>query len=118
MAYFQTDNLWVNRLGDGVADLVMDLADNQVNELSSAVLADIALALDRVVAHGHYMVPAWTARDTRIAWNTWVLEHPAFIPPYPPEGVPYMDWPITAFWTPICTTAGPVRLTTAITARE
>jgi microcin C transport system substrate-binding protein len=55
-------------------------------------------ALDRVMASEVYMVPAWTSRETRIAYNAWRLERPAMVPPYPPEGVPYMDWPMTVWW--------------------
>ena len=55
-------------------------------------------ALDRVVAHGHYMVPAWTSNESRVAYNAWTLERPALVPPHPPEGVPYMDWPMTVWW--------------------
>lgn len=55
-------------------------------------------ALDRVIAHGHYMVPGWTSRETRIAYNAWTLERPAQVPPYPPEGIPYMSWPMTVWW--------------------
>ena len=55
-------------------------------------------ALDRVMAHEHYLVPAWTSRETRIAYNAWTLERPAMVPPYPPEGVPYMLWPMTVWW--------------------
>jgi microcin C transport system substrate-binding protein len=55
-------------------------------------------ALDRVMAHEVYMVPAWTSRETRIAYNGWRLERPAAVPPYPPEGVPYMEWPMTVWW--------------------
>jgi microcin C transport system substrate-binding protein len=50
------------------------------------------------MAHEHYMVPAWTSRETRIAYNAWTLERPAMVPPYPPEGVPYMGWPMTVWW--------------------
>jgi microcin C transport system substrate-binding protein len=55
-------------------------------------------ALDRVIAHGHYMVPAWTARETRVSYDAWTLERPKVVPPYPPEGVGYMDWPMTVWW--------------------
>lgn len=55
-------------------------------------------ALDRVVAHGHYMVPAWTSREQRVVYNAWRLERPKAVPPYPPEGVAYMDWPMTVWW--------------------
>ena len=54
--------------------------------------------LDRLIAHGHYMIPAWTSTEARMAYDAWTLEHPAVIPPYPPEGVPYMDWPMTVWW--------------------
>jgi microcin C transport system substrate-binding protein len=55
-------------------------------------------ALDRVIAHGHYLIPAWTSRDRRIAYSAWALERPSAVPPYPPEGVPYMDWFMTTWW--------------------
>jgi microcin C transport system substrate-binding protein len=55
-------------------------------------------ALDRVIAHGHYMIPAWTARDRRIAYSDWRLAYPKAIPPYPPEGVPYMTYFMTTWW--------------------
>jgi microcin C transport system substrate-binding protein len=55
-------------------------------------------ALDRVIAHGHYMVPAWTSRNRRIAYSAWRLERPQMVPPYPPEGVPYMDWFMFTWW--------------------
>jgi microcin C transport system substrate-binding protein len=55
-------------------------------------------ALDRVIAHGHYLIPAWTARDRRIAYSDWVLQRPAVVPPHPPEGVSYMTWFMTTWW--------------------
>jgi len=55
-------------------------------------------ALDRVIAHGHYMVPAWTSSEQRVAYSPWKLERPAAVPPHPPEGVAYMDWPMTTWW--------------------
>jgi microcin C transport system substrate-binding protein len=55
-------------------------------------------ALDRVIAHGHYMVPAWTSSEQRVAYSRWKLERPAVVPPHPPEGVSYMDWPMTTWW--------------------
>jgi microcin C transport system substrate-binding protein len=55
-------------------------------------------ALDRVIAHSHYLVPAWTTNEKRVAYSAWKLARPAVVPPYPPEGVAYMDWPITVWW--------------------
>jgi microcin C transport system substrate-binding protein len=49
------------------------------------------------------MVPAWTNRDARVAYNAWRLERPPQVPLYPPEAtfagnVAYMVWPITTWW--------------------
>ena len=55
-------------------------------------------ALDRVIAHGYYMVPAWTSTESRVAYTAWKLARPAAVPPYPPEGVSYMIWPMTTWW--------------------
>lgn len=55
-------------------------------------------ALDRVIGHGHYLIPAWTQRGRRIAYNDWALQRPAVVPAYPPEGVPYMTWFLTTWW--------------------
>lgn len=67
-------------------------ADNRDEFLASC------RALDRVIAHGHFMVPAWTSGEQRVAYSAWKLARPAVVPPYPPEGVSYMDWPITVWW--------------------
>jgi microcin C transport system substrate-binding protein len=55
-------------------------------------------AIDRVMAHGHYLIPAWTGRSRRIAHSAWALQRPDMVPPYPPEGVPYMTWFMTTWW--------------------
>ena len=55
-------------------------------------------ALDRTIAHGHYLIPAWTTTGRRIAYSPWKLVRPSVIPAYPPEGVPYMDWFMTVWW--------------------
>ena len=39
-------------------------------------------ALERAIAHGHYLIPQWSANTHRIAYNAWRLEHPSVIPPY------------------------------------
>jgi microcin C transport system substrate-binding protein len=67
-------------------------ADSQEEFLASC------RALDRVIAHGHYLIPAWTARDRRIAYSDWALQRPAVVPPYPPEGVSYATWFMTIWW--------------------
>ena len=39
-------------------------------------------ALERAIAHGHYLIPQWSANTHRMAYNAWRLEHPPVIPPY------------------------------------
>ncbi len=50
MAFFQTDNLYVSQHANGVASLVLDVADRKVNVLNRQVMADLDAALDRVTA--------------------------------------------------------------------
>lgn len=84
------------------ADVKNPAVDALIADISAANHRDEFLAacraLDRVIAHGHYMVPAWTSKGTRVAYDAWKLERPAVVPPYPPEGIPYMDWPMTVWW--------------------
>lgn len=39
-------------------------------------------ALERAIAHGHYLIPQWSANTHRMAYNQWRLAHPAVIPAY------------------------------------
>jgi microcin C transport system substrate-binding protein len=55
-------------------------------------------ALDRTIAHGHYLIPAWTTTGRRIAYSPWKVVRPPVVPRYPPEGVPYMNWFMTVWW--------------------
>jgi microcin C transport system substrate-binding protein len=55
-------------------------------------------AIDRVIADEHYFIPGWASRETRIVYDQWHLQRPQAVPLYPPEGVPYMDWPMTVWW--------------------
>jgi 3-hydroxyacyl-CoA dehydrogenase/enoyl-CoA hydratase/3-hydroxybutyryl-CoA epimerase len=54
MAFFQTETLWVNQLGDGVAALFLDVPDRSVNVLSRRVLTDLEAALERVAGEGSF----------------------------------------------------------------
>ena len=38
--------------------------------------------LERAIAHGHYLIPQWSANTHRMAYNAWRLAHPKVIPPY------------------------------------
>jgi 3-hydroxyacyl-CoA dehydrogenase/enoyl-CoA hydratase/3-hydroxybutyryl-CoA epimerase len=50
MALYQTDNLRVEPLADGVAALVLDLAGRSMNVFTRTLFADLDQALDRVAA--------------------------------------------------------------------
>jgi 3-hydroxyacyl-CoA dehydrogenase/enoyl-CoA hydratase/3-hydroxybutyryl-CoA epimerase len=56
MAFFQTENLWLNQLADGVAVLVLDVPDRKVNVLNQEVLADLDRALDRAGAEASFQL--------------------------------------------------------------
>src|SRR5215475_7623914 len=56
MAFFQTDNLWVNQLADGVAELVLDVPDRKVNVLTPGIFGELDQALDRVTAAAKFSV--------------------------------------------------------------
>lgn len=85
-----------------LAGIKSPAVDSLVAHITSADNRDEFLAscraLDRVIAHGHFMVPAWTSSAVRVAYSGRKLGRPAAIPPYPPEGVSYMDWPMTVWW--------------------
>lgn len=51
-------------------------------------------ALERVIAHSHYLIPQWTAGTHRIAYNAWRLQPTATMPAYAGgEG-----WAIDTWW--------------------
>ncbi len=39
-------------------------------------------ALERVVSHGHYLLPQWFSPVHRLAYNAWRLDKPGVVPPY------------------------------------
>ncbi len=51
-------------------------------------------ALDRVIRHGHYLVPQWSASTHRMAFNAWRLGRPERMPPYAAGE----DWAIDTWW--------------------
>ena len=54
MAFFQSESLWVNQLGDEVAALVLDVPARKVNLLSAQVLDELHEALERIAAAGQF----------------------------------------------------------------
>lgn len=61
---------------------------------SKQELVPACRALERVIAHSHYLIPQWTAGTHRIAYNAWRLQPTAAMPPYASgEG-----WAIDTWW--------------------
>lgn len=62
-------------------------------------------ALERVIAHEHYLIPQYTAPSHRMVYNAWRLERPATLPPYSTGEA----WAIDTWWArmPPQTAPGP-----------
>ena len=61
---------------------------------TEAQLLPACHALERIIAHSHYLLPQWTAGTHRMAYNAWRLAKPATVPPYSSgEG-----WVIDTWW--------------------
>lgn len=51
-------------------------------------------ALDRVIAHEHYLIPQWAGGAHRMVYNDWRLARPEVVPPYSPGEM----WAIDTWW--------------------
>jgi len=61
---------------------------------TEAQLLPACHALERIVAHSHYLIPQWTAPTHRMAYNAWRLARPEALPPYS-KGE---SWAIDTWW--------------------
>jgi microcin C transport system substrate-binding protein len=52
-------------------------------------------ALDRVISHGHYLIPQWASTTHRMVYNAWRLERPKTMPPYAVGET----WAIDTWWS-------------------
>ncbi len=79
----------------GVKSPAVDaLIDTMVKAKTQEQMQPACRALERVIAHSHYLIPQWSANTHRMAYNQWRLEHPSVIPPYSNgEG-----WVIDTWW--------------------
>ena len=67
----------------GVASPTVDaLITAMTAAKTKAELLPACRALERVIAHSHYLVPQWSAGTHRLAYNAWRLDRPATMPPY------------------------------------
>ena len=51
-------------------------------------------ALERIIVHGHYLIPQWYGAAHRLVYDDWRLALPAEIPPYSPGEL----WVIYDWW--------------------
>ncbi|MNY84706.1 Heme-binding protein A precursor [compost metagenome] len=80
-----------------------------VSSKTEAQLLPACHALERAIAHGHYLIPQWSSSTHRMAYNQWRLEHPQVIPPYS-NGE---NWVIDTWWArmpPLTAETAPVVL--------
>jgi microcin C transport system substrate-binding protein len=77
---------------DPAVDALLDLA---VASRTRPELVARLKALDRVLRHGHYVVPQWYAEGFRVAYRAGKFEQPSIAPQYyQPE-----DWVLRTWWS-------------------
>jgi microcin C transport system substrate-binding protein len=81
----------------GLKDPAVDaLLDKVASATSRTDLVSRLRALDRVLRHGHYVVPHWYGAVHRVSWRAAALERPADLPRfYQPEKLVTTVW-----WSP------------------
>ena len=88
----------------GLKDPVVDaLLDKAVSASTRPELVASLRALDRVLRHGHYVVPHWYGAVHRVSWRAAAFDRPASLPRYyQPEAL------VTTVWWSKSTNATPV----------
>ena len=97
---------WLERFGGKAADVegsgnvlglkdpaVDALLDKAVSATSRPELVASLRALDRVLRHGHYVVPHWYGAVHRVSWRAAAFDRPANLPRYyQPEALVTSVW--------------------------
>jgi len=79
----------------GVKNPAVDAAINaMVTARTRVQMLPACHALDRIVAHEHYLIGQWYAPTHRMAYNAWRLAKPGQVPPYAPGET----WVIDTWW--------------------
>ena len=80
----------------GVKNPAVDaMVSRMTGARTKAELLPACRALERIIAHSHYLVPQWTAGTHRIAYNAWRLALPPTMPPYAQSEA----WAIDTWWS-------------------
>ncbi|WP_382157555.1 extracellular solute-binding protein [Hydrogenophaga sp. ANAO-22] len=79
----------------GVKSPAVDaLLRRMTSSRTKAELLPACHALERVIAHSHYLIPQWTVNEHRMAYNAARLDKPASMPPYTQAET----WAISTWW--------------------
>jgi microcin C transport system substrate-binding protein len=79
----------------GVASAAVDaLIARMVAAKTREQMLPACRALERVIAHGHYLIPQWSAPTHRMAFNQQRLARPQTMPPY----VTGEGWALLTWW--------------------
>jgi microcin C transport system substrate-binding protein len=79
----------------GVKNPAVDaMIQAMVSAKSRAQMLPACHALDRIIAHEHYLIPQWSAGTHRMVYNDWRLARPNVVPPYSPGEM----WAVDSWW--------------------
>lgn len=79
----------------GVKSPAVDaLLRRMTSSRTKAELLPACHALERVIAHSHYLIPQWTVNEHRMAYNAARLGKPASMPPYTQAET----WAMSTWW--------------------
>ena len=80
----------------GIKSAAVDaLLDKAISAQTRPQLVAALRSLDRVLRHGHYVVPHWYGAVHRVAWRAAKFDHPAVMPRYyQPD-----NWVTTVWWS-------------------
>src|SRR5256885_9731196 len=75
---------------------------------TEAQLLPACHALERIITHGHYLIPQWSAGTHRMVYDSWRLVRPAVVPAYA-KGE---SWAMDTWWArmPVLTDRKSTRL--------
>lgn len=65
-----------------------------VSARTEAQMLTACHALERIIVHGHYLIPQWYSSTHRMVYDAWRLDMPQRMPPYSPGEL----WAIYVWW--------------------
>ena len=81
------------------------LIQSMTRARTEAELLPACHALERVIAHSHYLIPQWSAATHRMVYNDWRLARPEVAPPYSSGEL----WALDTWWAKAAPTTAATR---------